>query len=141
MPYLRALVTPFVLSGLLMFIVPLRVSAEVESGDAKSVTGSGASAIDTIVKKDGKECQTGLTSKCVVGKPCFSNITITGETAKQMYNILLTHGIKSSEVVGNYVATKSEAMQCFDNDDVFTCMIGYDAVANTMTSPDYCDPE
>jgi hypothetical protein len=68
---------------------------EVESGNAKTVTNVGKLSITTIVKKKGLECQTGLTLKCAVGKPCFSNIDIDGDAAKQLWQLLEPHGVKS----------------------------------------------
>jgi hypothetical protein len=114
---------------------------EVESGNAKTITNIGNSSITTVIKKKGLECQTGLTQKCEQGKPCFSNIEIDGDTAKQLWQLLEAHGIKSNDATGEYVATNSEAMQCYSNEGKFSCVIGYDAIANIMTAPNYCDPE
>jgi hypothetical protein len=112
---------------------------EVDSGDARTTTNFGDSYIISFVKKRGLECATGLTKKCSPGKACFSNIAIGGETAKKLYDLLKSHGVKSSDSFGDYVATNSEAMTCSKSDDSYSCGFGYDAINNSITASSDCD--
>lgn len=66
---------------------------------------------------------------------------MTGDPAKQLYGLLRAHGVKTSEVAGDYVATKSEALNCSETDGKYYCTIGYDALKNALTPAQYCDLE
>gem|GEM_PF-6500646 len=112
-----------------------------EQGDATIQSSKGEVAVETIVKNKDKECPTGLTKKCVPGQPCFTNIHIDGEAAKQLWALLRPHGIKTNDALGDYVATNTDALACWDNNGTYNCTIGYDSIKNSMTSFNYCDPE
>jgi hypothetical protein len=53
-----------------------QVTKEGEKGDV---------TVTTTIKRDGEACETGATDECKVGEPCFTNIQITGEPARQLY--------------------------------------------------------
>jgi hypothetical protein len=129
---------------LLLFLlaIPSAHASEIDkSQEADLVTDKGTVSVEAIVKRKGSECPTNVTKACKPGKPCFANVSIEGDAAKALYLMLKTHGVKTSEIAGDYVATKSGALDCSETDGKYYCTFGYNAVDNTLTGTLYCEGE
>ena len=57
----------------------------LESARGEQIIKEGSASVTTMIKRDGEQCETGATDRCEIGKPCFTNIEITGEPARQLY--------------------------------------------------------
>jgi len=66
---------------------------------AEQIIKEGSASVTTI-KRDGEHCETGATDKREIGKPCFTNLEITGEPAGQLYSMLKQRGVKIMECCG-----------------------------------------
>lgn len=103
-----------------------------EAGDVK---------VTTTIRRDGEACETGATEECEVGKPCFTNIEITGEPARQLYLTLKERGVKVMDCCGEYVGTESDSVICWGGSHHFRCTIGYSSVRNEVSRPASCQFE
>jgi hypothetical protein len=127
--------------AVLVLTASLPRAEDVPSDYATMKTYPGTASTLTVVKRKGVECPTRITDHCKVGETCFGTISIEGDAAKQLYLMLRKHGTKSNEMVGDYVATTSEAMTCAETDGKYYCDIGYDAISNKLTVAESCEGE
>lgn len=107
----------------------------------EEVKKEGQVTVTTTIRRDGEHCDTGATDKCEIGKPCFTNVEITGEPAKQLYLTLKERGVKIMECCGEYVGTEDDTIVCWGGSHDFRCTIGYSSVSNETTPPQSCQYE
>ena len=107
---------------------------------AEDVTALGTATVTTTIKREVGDCD--AIDKCEVGKPCFSNITIEGQSAKQLYDGLKPHGIKYNDALdSDYVGTQSDDLTCWNDGEKYICYIGYDGVKNEISDSPFCNLE
>lgn len=111
------------------------------SAIGEQVVKEGSASVTTMIKRDGEQCETGATDKCEIGKPCFTNIEITGEPAQQLYSVLKEHGVKIMDCCGEYVGTKKDDIICWGGSHHFRCTIGYSSATNEVIGPQSCQYE
>jgi hypothetical protein len=101
---------------------------------AEDITALGTVTVTTTIKRQNSDCVT--INECEIGKPCFSNITIEGPSAKQLYDGLKQHGTKYNDAAdADYVGTQSDDFTCWNNDETYVCYFGYDGRKNVISSP------
>lgn len=127
--------TGFITGALIALLAMTTVTAGEEIRKEGQVT------VSTMIRRDGETCDTGATDKCEVGKPCFTNVEITGEPARQLYLTLKEHGVKVMECCGEYVGTETDSIICWGGSHDFRCSIGYSSLTNEITSPQSCQYE
>lgn len=121
--------------GAAFLVSPSLAEQVTKEGDKGDVT------VTTTIKRDGESCETGATDTCDVGKPCFTNIEITGEPARQLYLTLKERGVKIMDCCGEYVGTESDSIICWGGSHHFRCTIGYSSARNEISRPVSCQHE
>lgn len=113
----------------------------LEAAIGEQIVKEGSASVTTTIKRYGEQCETGATDRCEVGKPCFTNIEITGEPARQLYEVLKERGVKIMDCCGEYVGTEKDDIICWGGSHHFRCTIGYSSAANEVTRPQSCQYE
>lgn len=127
-------------SGLCLLTSLFSIVLQCEQSFAENVTALGTATVTTTIKRELSDCE--LIDKCEVGRPCFSNITIEGQSAKQLYDGLKLHGTKYNDAfASDYVGTQSDDLTCWNDGGKYTCYIGYDGAKNEISDSPFCDPE
>ena len=111
------------------------------SAIGEQIVKEGSVSVTTTINRDGDQCETGATDKCEIGKPCFTNIEITGEPARQLYEVLKERGVKIMDCCGEYVGTEKDDIICWGGSHHFRCTIGYSSATNEVTRPQSCQFE
>lgn len=121
-----AIIFPFLLTG---------------AASGEQIAKEGSASVTTTIKRDGEPCETGATDKCEIGKPCFTNIEITGEAARELYSVLKQRGVKIMDCCGEYVGTEKDDIICWGGSHHFRCTIGYSSATNEVTRLQSCQYE
>lgn len=124
------------ITGVLISLLAMTTMAAGEE-----IRKEGQVTVSTTIKRDGETCDTGATDKCELGKPCFTNVEITGEPARQLYMTLKERGVKVMDCCGEYVGTETDSIICWGGSHDFRCSIGYSSLTNEITSPQSCQYE
>jgi len=106
------------------------------------ITSEGTAETFVMVKRKGFECEPTITAKCELGQPCFATIVITGPPAKSLYDVMRRYPIKFDETEGiSYLGTNNDKMRCKADGLLYSCSIGYDVIANSLSKIPILDCE